>query len=62
MAEIRQVPTMLRLTYVLARVEPEREGQRKLRLVERHIRKLWRDQGQYKLNIETAFERAGESQ
>ncbi len=50
---------MLRITYVLAREEPDKLAQQRLRLVERALRALWREQGSYKLTIETLVQRAG---
>ncbi|MTH86546.1 DUF11 domain-containing protein [Paracoccus sp. DK398] len=59
---IRDRPTMLRISYVLAKAEPRNGAEQRLKLVERAVRELWRRSGTYKLNIETVIERAGVAQ
>lgn len=58
-AEIRDRPVMVRLTYLLAPHEAQQEAQGHLKRVERVLRDLWAREGRYKLNIETLIQRAG---
>lgn len=60
--EIRDSVAMLRIAYLLAPGEGEDSARRRLRMVERHLRDLWRGEGRYKLNIETLIQRVGEAQ
>jgi uncharacterized repeat protein (TIGR01451 family) len=60
-AQIATKPSVLRLNYVLAG-EKENLAKRRLKEVERLIRKLWRDTGKYELRIEPMLQRPSDKE
>ncbi len=58
--QIASQPSMLRITYQ-SQGEDKKLAQRRLREVERIVRKLWPANGRYQLNIETVIERRAAS-
>ncbi len=56
-AQIADTPTVLRLSYQLAKDESEKLARQRLREVERTLRKLWPANGRYQLNVEKVIQR-----
>ncbi len=57
-ASIAKRPSVVRIVYQAAETETNREASKKLRIIERHIRKLWAEHGKYSLTVEALIERA----
>ena len=56
-AEIADTPTVLRLSYQLAKGESEKLARQRMRAVEKILRRLWPANGRYQLNVETVIQR-----
>ena len=55
--DIADTPTMLRLSYQLAKGESDKVARTRLRAVEQMLRKLWPANGRYQLNVESVVRR-----
>ena len=56
-AEIADTPTVLRLSYQVAKGESEKLARQRMRAVEKILRRLWPANGRYQLNVETVIQR-----
>ncbi|MCU0826024.1 MAG: hypothetical protein MUE52_01110 [Tabrizicola sp.] len=54
--DIADTPAMLRIVYQLSVDESDREARKRVREVERLLRKLWPSNGRYQLNVETVLQ------
>ncbi len=54
--QIAKTPSVLRVNYVL-NGDGEKLAKRRLKAVEKLVRKLWKDVGRYELSIETTLQR-----
>ncbi|MFN3846697.1 MAG: SdrD B-like domain-containing protein, partial [Paracoccaceae bacterium] len=57
-AQIADTPTVLRISYQLAKGESDARARQAMRAVERQLRNLWPANGRYQLNVEKVIQRA----
>lgn len=56
-SQIAATPSVLRMTYLLAEGETDRQGKARMAVIEKLLRRLWPANGRFALNIEKQIER-----